>query len=64
VNGIALTVGSVIFAKPFTQAGGLDPHKGIVRGIERRRSIEDFQSDVVALQPLAASGESFVDEVF
>ena len=30
----------------------------------RLRSIEDFQSDVVALQPLAATGQSFVDEVF
>ena len=37
---------------------------GIDGWVERLRAIEDFQSDVVALQPLAAPGERFVDDVF
>ena len=32
-------------------------------GIERLGTIEDLQSDVVALQPLTAPGQSFIDEV-
>ena len=32
-------------------------------GIKRLGTIEDLQSDVVALQPLTATGESFIDEV-
>ena len=45
------------------QAGRLDPHEGIDRGVERLGTIENLQSDVVALQPLAAPGQSFIDEV-
>ena len=63
MNEIVLAVGSVIFAKLFTQAGGLDPHEGIDRGVKRLGTIENLQSDVVALQPLAAPGKSFIDEV-
>ena len=63
MNGIALAVGSVIFAKLLTQAGGLDPHEGIDRGVKRLGTIENLQSDVVALQPLTAPGKSFIDEV-
>ena len=63
MNGIALAVGSVIFAKLFTQPGGLDPHEGIDRGVKRLGTLEDFQSDVVGLQPLTAPGKSFIDEV-
>jgi hypothetical protein len=49
LNGIALAVGIIIFAKLLTQAGGLDPHEGIDRGIERLGTIENLQSDGVAL---------------
>ena len=63
MNGIALAVGPVVFAKLVTQAGGLDPHEGIDRGVKRLGTIENLQSDVVALQPLAAPGKSFIDEV-
>ena len=63
MNGIALAVGSVVFAKLFTQAGGLDPHEGIDRGVKRLGTIENLQSDVVGLQPLTAPGKSFIDEV-
>ena len=55
---------SVIFAKLFTQAGGLDPHEGIDRGVKRLGSLEDFQSDVVALEPFAAPSQRLIDEVF
>ena len=63
MNGIALAVGSVVFAKLFTQAGGLDPHEGIDRGVKRLGTIENLQSDVVTLQPLTAPGKSFIDKV-
>ena len=63
MNGIVLAVGSVIFAKLFTQAGRLDPHEGIDRGVKRLRTTENLQSDVVAFQPLTAPSKSFIDEV-
>ena len=63
-NGVASAVGLIIFAKLVTQARGLDAHDGIDGGVKRLGTIEDFQSDVVALQPLAAPGESFIDDVF
>jgi hypothetical protein len=63
VNGIALALGPVIFAKLLTQAGRLNPHKGIGDGVERLGTLENLQSDVVGLQPLAAPGKSFIDEV-
>jgi hypothetical protein len=44
-----LTVGIIIFAKLFTQAGGLDPHEGVGGRVERLGTIEDLQSDVVGL---------------
>ena len=62
-NGIALAVGSVIFPKLLTQAGGLDPHEGIGDGVERLGTLENFQSDVVGLQPLTSPSKSFIDEV-
>ena len=63
MNEIALAVGSVIFAKLLTQAGRLNPHEGVDRGVKRLRTIENLQSDVVGLQPLTAPGKSFIDEV-
>ena len=63
MNGIALAVGSVIFAKLLTQAGRLNPHEGIDRGVKRVGTLENFQSDVVGLQPLAAPGQSFINKV-
>ena len=62
-NRIALAVDLVIFAKLVTQARGLDAHDGIDVGVKRLGTIEDLQSDVVALQPLAAPSESFIDDV-
>ena len=63
MNGIALAVGSVIFAKLFTQAARLDPHEGIDRGVKRLGTTEDLPRDVVALQPFTATRQSFIDEV-
>jgi hypothetical protein len=62
-NGIALAVGSVIFAKLLTQARCFDAHEGIGHGVKRLRTIENLQSDVVGLQPLTSPSQSFVDEV-
>ena len=56
-NGIALAVGVIVFAKLLTQAGGLDAHEGVGRGVKRLGTIEDFQSDVVTLQPLTAPSQ-------
>ena len=63
-HGVALACGVIIFAKLVTQARGLDTHDGIDSGVEILRAIKHGQSDVVALQPLAAPGERFVDDVF
>ena len=63
MNGIVSTIGPIIFVKLLTQSGGLDPHEGIDRGVKRLGTIEHLQSDVVALQPLTAPGQSFIDEV-
>jgi hypothetical protein len=63
VNGIALALGPVVFAKLLTQAGRLNPHEGVDRGVKRLRTLEDFQSDVVGLQPLTAPSQTFIDEV-
>ena len=63
MNGIALALGPIIFAKLLTQAGGLDPHEGIDRGSELLGTLEDLQSDVVGLQPLAAPSQTFIDGV-
>ena len=63
MNGIVLAVGFVVFAKLVTQSRGLDAHEGIDHGVKRLGTIENLQSDVVALQPLAAPGQSFIDEV-
>ena len=62
-NGIALAIGLVIFAKPVAQARGFHPHDRIDIGVERLGTIEDCQSDVIAFQPLAASGQRFIDDV-
>ena len=62
-DGIALAVGVIIFAKLVAQAGGLDAHDGIDIGVEGLGTIENFEGDIVALQPLAASGERFIDDV-
>ena len=63
MNGVALALGPVVFAKLLTQAGGLDPHEGVDDGVERLGTLENFQSDVVGLQPLTSPGKSFIDEV-
>ena len=63
VYGIVFPVGFIVFAKPITQSRGLHAHEGIGHGVKRLRTIENRQSDVVALQPLAAPGQSFIDEV-
>ena len=63
MNGIAVAVGLIIFAKLFTQAGSLDPHEGIDSRVKGLGTIEDLQSDVVAFQPLTAPSKSFIDEV-
>ena len=62
-NTIGLAVGLIVFAKLLTQSRGLDPHEGIDCGVKRLRTIENLQSHVVGLQPLAAPGKSFIDEV-
>jgi hypothetical protein len=62
-GGSALALGPVVFAKLLTQAGRLNPHEGVGDGVERLGTLEDLQSDVVALQPLTAPGQSFIDEV-
>src|SRR5262245_28816885 len=46
------------------QAPRLDAHDRIDDGVERIRAPKDFQCDAIALEPLAASGESLVDDVF
>jgi len=58
-----LAVGPVVFAELLSQAGRLDPHEGIDHRVKRLRTIEDFQSDVVGLQPFTAPSQSFIDEV-
>ena len=60
---IASAVGLVIFAKPLTQTPGLDADDGIGDGVECLGTIEDRQSDAIALQPLAAPRQSFIDDV-
>src|SRR5262245_36384083 len=64
VNEIALAFGSVIFAKRFTKAGGLDPHEGIDPGVKCLGTIENLQGDVVALQTVTSPRQSFIDEIF
>ena len=63
-NGVVAAVGVVIFAQLLAQPRGLDPNRGSVTGIERSRPVEDLNGDGVALQPFAASGQSFIDDVF
>ncbi len=58
-----MAVGLVVFAKLVTQTRGLDAHDGIDDGVERLGTIEDLQSDIVALQPFTAPGQSFIDDV-
>jgi hypothetical protein len=62
-NGIAFAVGLIIFAKLLTQASSLDAHEGVDDGVERLGTIENLQSDVIALQPFAAPSQSFINEV-
>ena len=58
-----MAVGLIIFAKLVTQARGLDAHEGVDGGVKRLGAIEDFQSDVIGLQPFAAPSKSFINEV-
>ena len=62
-NWIPLAVGLVIFAKPVTQPRGLHADDGVDVGVERLGAIEDFQSDVVALQPITPPSQRFIDDV-
>jgi hypothetical protein len=61
-NGVASAVGVIVLAELLAQARGLDAHDWVDDGVERLRSIEDFEREVVALEPLAAPGQSFVDK--
>ena len=63
-NRIVLAVSVIILAKLVAQTRGLDAHDGVYQGVERLGAIEDRQSDVVALQPFAAAGQRFIDDVF
>ena len=62
-NWIPLAVGLVIFAKPVTQPHGLHADDGVDVGVERLGAIENCQSDVVALQPIAVPSQRFIDDV-
>src|SRR5262245_7814691 len=62
-NEIVLTVTFVVFAKPVTQSRGLHAHERIGHGVERLGTVEDLQSEVVALQPLTTPGKCFIDDV-
>ena len=62
-NGILLAVGLIIFAKPVTQSRGLHANDWVDVGIKRLWAIENFPGDVIALQPLAASGQRFIHDV-
>ena len=62
-DGIVLAIGFIIFAKPVAQAPGFQPHDRIDIGVKRLGTIEHCQSDVIAFQPLAASGQRFIDDV-
>ena len=62
-NRIVSAFGVVVFAKLVTQTRGLDAHEGVDDGVERLGTIEDLQSDVVAFEPVAAPGQSFIDDV-
>ena len=57
-----MAVGPVVFAKLLAQPARLDAHHGINGGVEGLRTVEDLQSDVVALKTPA--GQSFVDDKF
>ena len=63
-DGVVLAVGFIIFAQLVAQPRRLDAHDGIDGWIERLGTIENFNSDVVALQPLAAPGQGLIDDVF
>jgi hypothetical protein len=60
---IVAALGLIIFAQLVAQPCGLDANERIDSGIEAFRPIEDFEPDTVAFQPLAAAGQSFIDEV-
>ena len=63
-NGIVLALAFIVFAKSVTQTRGLDAHEGIGHGVERLGTIEDCQSEVVALQPATTPSQRFIDDVF
>ncbi len=62
-NGVAPAVGVIVLAKLLAQARGLDAHDWVDDWVERLRSIEDFECEVVALEPLAAPCQRLVNEV-
>ena len=61
---IVAAVAFVIFAQPIAQARRLHAHDWIGVRIEFFGAIEDFASDVIALDPLAAASKRFIDDVF
>jgi hypothetical protein len=63
-NGIGLALGLIILAQLLAQPRRLDAHDGIDGRIEGLGTIEHRQGDVVAFEPLAAAGQSFIDDVF
>ena len=62
-NGVAPAVGVIVLAELLAQARGLDAHDWVDDWVERLRSIEDFEREVVALEPLAAPCQRLVNEV-
>src|SRR5262249_25391225 len=59
---IVLAVAARVVPKPLANAARLDAHDGIEGGIERFRTSEDFHCDGISLEPLAATGQGFLDD--
>ncbi len=62
-NRIVLPFGLIVLAKLIAQARSLDAHDGVYDGIERFGPLENLESDVVALEPITATGQRLVDDV-
>ena len=61
---VAHPLSVVIVPELIAQAPRLDAHDGINDGVERIGAPKDFQRDAVAFDPLSASGECLVDDIF
>ena len=62
-NRIAFAVGVIVFAKLVAQPRRLHAHDRIDVSVEGLGTIENLQSDVVALQPFTPSGQGFIDDI-